>query len=536
MTERVAIVPRPAATTATDGATTIVTTGGRVAAPSAWRSVAQRFVESVSADCGIELRVVDDDPLVEIRSVAADRMPAADVLGISPTGAEPADERSVVEIADGRIVVSATSTAGAFRGLTSVRQLISASCADGRAELPALRIDDAPRFAWRGLSLDVVRTFIPVEGIEQIVELLALYKLNVLHLHLTDDQAWRLQIPGLPALTDIGGAGALADRPGGWYSTEQFRALTDFAADRFVTIVPEVDMPGHARAAITAIPALAPRTEGGDPVPPGNLLLASHPGVMEFASTVVDALVAQTAGPFVHIGGDEAFGIGDADFGSFVDGVRAMVLAAGKRPIGWQETARSSVGPDDIVQHWLAFGPEIASLLAAGDLSKVELPPELTVPREMLDVLLDFVRRGDGDLARAIECGARILLSPGSHLYFDRPFAEPPADPAQRERRDRLGLRLYRPMTLEQSFDWDPLHLIDAPPEQLAGVEAAIWCETLPTVDDVMFMLVPRLPGAAERAWSSATSWSDYRERLAAQAVTWRRRGWSFFESSLVPW
>jgi hexosaminidase len=164
------------------------------------------------------------------------------------------DERHTLTITTDGVEVSGPTPEAVYRGLTSLRQLISAT----GAVLPVVTVIDGPRFAWRGLSLDVVRTFHAPDEVRRIIDMLALYKLNVLHLHLTDDQGWRVEVPSRPELTDIAAKGALGDRPGWYYTRSELAELVAYAADRFVTVVPEIDMPGHTTSVFTAYPQLAP--------------------------------------------------------------------------------------------------------------------------------------------------------------------------------------------------------------------------------------------------------------------------------------
>lgn len=467
-------------------------------------------------------------------------------LGVSPSGADPADERYHLVVDDRGATVRAAAPEGLWRGLTTLRQLLAtAPRPTGMPLLDAVEVHDAPRFAWRGLSLDVVRSFFGPDEVRRVVDVLSLHKCNVLHLHLTDDQGWRIEIPGRPALTDVGGRGALGERPGGFFTQAEFAEVVRYAADRFVTVVPEIDMPGHAAAAIAAHPELSAHpVDDAEGSRPANVLDPDLPGVLDFAGEVITALAEVTPGPFLHIGGDEAAGIAPDAYRRFIDAARGFVLAAGKRPVTWQEAARTGVGPTDVVQHWLAFGEAVDSLLLSGDADQLggrehlELPDDIDLPVELLPVIAEALRNGRGDLAAAVERGARVLLSPASHLYLDRPYAEPPTDPAQQAWRDRLGLAVYPRMTVEEAFAWDPAAALDLPDEAIAGIEAAIWCETIDTADELEFMLLPRLAGVAERAWSRspAAAWDDYRSRLGMQSTIWAARGWRYFTSSLVDW
>ena len=499
-------------------------------------AIVARFTQDVAADAGHMLGPAAAGETGTI-DLALDPAVLSDLdppRGISPTGPGPAPSAYRLVVDGDGVRLTAPSAEGVFRGLTTLRQLIAAGLGvDGEAHLDAVRIEDAPRFAWRGLSLDVVRTFFSVSEVERVIDLMALHKLNVLHLHLTDDQGWRIEIPGWPALTKTGASGAVGDRPGGHYSRHEFGQLVAYAAERFITIVPEVDMPGHSAAAIRSYPELA--AESG-----GSLLDPDHPGVLAFAADVVSAMADLAPGPYLHLGGDEAFGMDPEAYRRFIDAARAMAIEAGMTPIFWQEATRSAIGPSDVSQYWLALDPSIEALLANEELvlHGTGLPRDLGIPPEMLPVVAEMVRSSKGDLERAVEAGARILLSPASHLYLDRPYAEDPTDADQKVWQQRLGLKVYPRRSVEETFDWEPDEILPGHEDLIGGIEAAIWCETISSIEQLEFMLLPRLAGVAERAWSHPprSTWDDHLPRLTAQAPLWRRRGWSFFTSSLVSW
>jgi len=414
------------------------------------------------------------------------------------------------------------------RGLTSLRQLITAHARDGVATLPTTRIIDGPRFGWRGLSLDVARTFHAPKVIRRVIDMCSLYKLNVLHLHLTDDQGWRIEVPSRPALTENGGSGAYGGRPGGYYTEAEMAALVAYAAESFVTVVPEIDMPGHATAVIRSFPELqsvvAPAV--------GAVLDPGRDETWALVEDVLDAVIPQFPhSAYVHIGGDEAFGMPDEAHVAFVERVIALVRARGKRVVGWQEIARAVVGPDEVVQYWME-ARETESM-GGGALSAM-------APPELLPILVEALKKSKDDLPRALAQGARLLISPTRPLYFDRPHADASSDTAQEEARHRIGLPIYPASSIRDGIEWDPVE--ETPgvhtDEQIAGVEAVIWCETIADQDELEFMLLPRLSGAAEKAWARPTSadWKDYAARLGRQSAAWRRREWAWFRSAEIDW
>ncbi|GAA0618794.1 family 20 glycosylhydrolase [Kribbella sandramycini] len=463
---------------------------------------------------------------VTIEAGGLEGVPAA--AGLRADGVD-VDERYGVEITADGVRVWGPSDEAVFRGLTTLRQLVALH---GDA-VPCQRIVDGPRFAWRGLSFDVVRTFHPPETVRRVIDICALYKLNVLHLHLTDDQGWRFEVPSRPELVKFGSTGAIGDRPGGHYTRADVANLVQYAAERFVTLVPEVDMPGHSQAVFRSIPELAPteiRTiDVGDDI---QLQLGTldpdRPATWSFVDDVLDAVIAQfPQSAYVHLGGDEAWGMPDAAHAAFVEQAAARIRARGKRVIGWQEIARADLDPADVVQYWI----ETTELLAS--------TTSVEVPADLLPILVEHLQKAQQDLPKAHAQGTPILVSAHKWLYFDRPHGDSSTDPGQEEQRRRVGLPHYPPTTIQDGYDWDPL---DATPgatsdTQLAGVEAAIWCETVTTRSDLEFLLLPRLPAAAEKAWShTPDTWPGYADRLARQAPLWRAHGWEYFKSAAIGW
>ena len=432
-------------------------------------------------------------------------------LGVSP-GGDPADERYLLTVEPGQVVLRAAAPAGVARSLTTLIQLLAD---DREPSLPCGRILDAPRYAWRGLSLDLARTFFTPGEVRRVIDLLALYKLNVLHLHLTYDQGWRL-----PA-----GCG---EPDSVCYRAEDLRGLVGYAADRFVTVVPEVDMPGHASALVRLRPELDSGRNGGAWLDP------DLPTTFPLVEEVLAGVAGIFPGPYLHIGADEPGAMPHDLYVSFVRRVRDLVRAAGRRPLGWQESARAGLGPGDLIQYWVSGVPLAASV-----------PPDV---RAQMHADLARSRR---DVQTAAAASARVIVSPQSHCYLDVPYAGPSADPTQADRQARVGLRLYAPQTLAHSFAWDPaeaLALTRPPqaahpsqrphPPQVGGVEAAVWAETVADFADLSFLLLPRLPGVAHKAWSDpqAASWTDHRDRLARHARLWAQDDLTYFRAAAVTW
>jgi hexosaminidase len=489
--------------------------------------IVERFCSEVTRRTGLRILPMagtpgSNEPSVRIELVSEDELRALPApVGLSPTGRRPPDERHALTIDEYQVVVRAVEPVGVARGLTTLLQLLAAtpSQSAGEVSLPAARILDAPRYAWRGLSLDVARTFFTVEEVRRVIDLLALYKLNVLHLHLTDDQSWRLPV-GRPA------ENSKADSA--FYSTEDLHAVVAYAEDRFVTLVPEVDTPGHVLAFVGMHPELKSGRNLVDlELAPGHKVRSAWldpelPATFEVLKEVLAGVAAIFPGPYLHIGGDEPWGMPHDPYTSYVQRVRNLVRSIGKRPLGWQESARAGLGKDDVIQYWR---------------SQIALPPSLPPEfRAQSEANLTLSRR---DVETAVAASVPVIVSPMSHCYLDLPYAEPSADPGQALRQGRVGQRVYSPKTVAESFDWEPAEALGpGRAAHVAGVEAAIWAETISDFDDLCFLLLPRLAGVAHKAWSDpqATTWTDHRHPLARHGRLWAQDGLTYFRTSTVEW
>ncbi len=338
-----AVIPAPTRFDAGDGPGFAFRPGTVIAyADARIAPLVGRFCTQVGRRTGLRLAPIHGDRAPDVPSVTIELaaahgpggLPAP--AGLSPDGGDPADERYLLLIEDGRVVLRAVEPVGVARGLTTLLQLVASGTEEFR--VPTARILDAPRYAWRGLSLDVARTFFTVEEIRRVIDLLELYKLNVLHLHLTDDQAWPLAL-GRPASGPEPGAP--------FYRDEDLRDLVGYAADRFVTIVPEIDTPGHTAALLRLRPDLrSGRNEVEYEFLPGHRRRAvwldpDLPATFELMEQVLAGLAGIFPGPYLHIGADEPRGMPDEVYASYVRRLRRLVRILGKCPLGWQESARA---------------------------------------------------------------------------------------------------------------------------------------------------------------------------------------------------
>ncbi|MFM2077411.1 MAG: hypothetical protein RJA49_1301, partial [Actinomycetota bacterium] len=258
---------------------------------------------------------------------------------------------------DGIGLVAATAH-GLWNATRTVLQLL-----EDDGSVPTAHIVDSPRFEWRGAMLDVARHPFSVDEVCRFIELIARFKLNVLHLHLTDDQGWRLEIPEWPALTAVGGSSATGGDPGGWFALADWAHILEHARRHFVTVVPEVDMPGHTNAALASVPGLnpgevAPALYTGKEVGFSSLRL-DLPVTRRFVRDVIATVAALTPGDHLHIGGDEAHSTDPGAYTEFVTFLQDEVERHGKHMVGWEEITAAPLQRHTLVQHWLR--PEVAA-------------------------------------------------------------------------------------------------------------------------------------------------------------------------------
>jgi hexosaminidase len=397
--------------------------------------------------------------------------------------------------------IAAAAPAGLFYAVQTLRQLLppfaAAAHTPGELVLPAGAIEDYPRFAWRGAMLDVARHFFGVADIIRYIDLLALYKFNRLHLGLTNDQGWRIEIKSWPQLTEIGGSTSVNGDGGGFYTQGEYQEIVAYAAERFITVVPEINMPGHTNAALAAYAefncdGVARPLYTGTEVGFSSLCIDKEI-TYHFLDDVLGEVAALTPGPYLHIGGDEAHSTPPDAYARFMRRVQPIVAKHGKQVVAWEEIGQAELLPGALVQQWNTEPARIAHTL------------------------------------QAVAQGAKMIMSPAARTYLDMKYtADTP-----------LGLRWAALIEVCDAYDWDPDGYIAGVNEaNIAGVEAAIWSETLRTIDEVLSMAFPRLPGIAEIGWSpkAGRSWEEYRTRLATHAAGWAAHGIQYYRSPQVDW
>lgn len=522
-----AIIPAPARIDEEDGSVTIDATT-RIEPIGETQLAADWLKSGLSTFAGIEIgdQGTGTNITLQVGNVN-DLIPLTS--GVRADGENPHREGYEIAVREGEIVITGMTPEAVFRGATSLVQRVALE----GGEIPAGLIADAPRLAWRGLSFDVVRCFHPVSTVQKVIDLLALYKMNVLHLHLTDTEGWRFQVDSWPLLTEVSGQTARNNRPGGFYTHEEFAEIVRYASDRYITVVPEFDSPGHTASVLAAYPGLA--AEGILETDPAmHYLHPSQPRVDELLRDVYTAMAEASNGARIHVGGDEAIAMDHETFKDYIDLALPIARSTGKSIVAWQEAARGGLADGDLMQVWI---PEylIENMQrrinnpSAEDLKLAENP--------VMRAFAKLLAAADKDLGLGLDAGADVIVSPATQMYLDTKYMEPSVDPAQHELQERLGLpqNVYGQGTVEDSYNWDPAAILPGlTVDRIAGVEAAIWCETIEGEDDVFFQLLPRLAGVAEKAWSEHREWDDYRARLAQQPVFWDAMGLPWFKSSVV--
>ncbi len=425
-----------------------------------------------------------------------------------------AAEGYVLNTADDRPTIAAADDAGEHYARLTLTQLTADARAAGADRLAPLRIHDAPRFAWRGAMLDVVRHFMPVETVLAYLDDLAALKINRLHLHLTDDQGWRVPIASRPLLTEIGASTQVGGGGGGSYTEEEIATIVEHAAAHHIVIVPEIDLPGHTTAALTAYPELA--VDGVVPEPYEGIevgfstLDPNNEITYAFVEDVIGEVAAMFPGPWLHIGGDECLSTPEADFLHFIERATAIVAAHGKTVIGWHEMGRSRALPAGTIgQYWNLTTP--LSVDGHGN------------PADHAAHVRSFTDQGGS-----------IILSPADVAYFDIKYTED----------HPIGLMWPgKPTTLEDAFGWEPTEVVPGLDEgSILGLEAPIFTETIVDLDALRSMAFPRMAALAELAWSprpvdgAARDLDGLRERLVGLARRWDADGIQYERVPGVDW
>ncbi|MEL4180420.1 beta-N-acetylhexosaminidase [Roseateles sp. PN1] len=411
-----------------------------------------------------------------------------------------------LQIKPDEILIQAAENSGAFYATQTLLQLLpqeaKLTAASAGFELPAVDINDAPRFEWRGIMLDVARHFHDVRRVKRVIDNMAFYKLNRLHLHLSDDQGWRLAIKAYPKLSTVGGRGdhSRPDAPAQFFSAEDIRSIVRYATERYIEVIPEIDMPGHSGAAARAYPEFFDGLVTFNP---------AKPETYRFIDTLLGELVELFPGRYIHFGGDEVWvektrwaqmpevlamaqdltPAGQAPQMKFVEAefARRMVQLIQKHkrvPIGWDEVIAAGLQDNMIVQWWRMDHPEM--------------------------------------VLAALKQGQAVILSPSDRMYLD--YAAGLGEPGAPWEGNTGG-----PVSVEKIVAWEPMPvgLSEAQQEKVLGIEAPLWTENVRSESYLEFMLYPRMAAVAEVAWrqQAQSEPKAFVKRLAPHIARWKAQG-----------
>jgi hexosaminidase len=389
----------------------------------------------------------------------------------------------LLQISPQGVIISAADNSGLINGMSTLEQVVVFSPQTERGVfLPAGTITDMPRYAYRGYMLDVARTFFGVDTVKQVIDRIAPYKINYLHLHLSDDQGWRIEIKSWPGLAEIGGRFEVDGTPGGYYTQEDYKEIVRYAAVRGITIVPEIDMPGHTNAALTAYAKL--NTDGKARAPYTgtkvgfSTLDANKAITYEFIDAVVGEIAAITPGPYFHIGGDESDVTPHDDYVKLIRRAQEIVISHGKKSIGWDEVATAGLAEGSVAQLW-----------------------------KHTDYAL-----------MAKETGNKVLFSPASRTYLDMQY----------DSTSRIGLHWAAYIEVDSAYLWDPGAMVPGISDaNILGIEAPLWGETIRNIADIDYLTFPRLLALAEVGWTPQPkrNYEDFLRRLRAQQAWLTEQG-----------
>ena len=428
-----------------------------------------------------------------------------------------------LHVSPAEITIKANTRAGIIYGIQSLLQTLPAVRTNAALLVPGMTVTDYPRFKWRGMHLDVSRHFFSPEVVKQYIDLLASYKMNTFHWHLVDDQGWRIEIKKYPKLTEVGAWRVdHTDRPwderpqaksgekptyGGYYTQEQIKDIVAYARQRNVTVVPEIEMPGHVASAIAAYPHLSCAQKPQLPLTGGNYKdMASNycPGneeVFTFLEDVLDEVVELFPSQYVHIGGDEVDKSGwkkcpkcqkrMADEGLksveelqsyFIHRMESYLLTKKRRIIGWDEILEGGLAPQATVMSW----------------------------------------RGENGGIEAAKMGHDVIMTPGSPVYFDHYQAGPEGEP--------LAIGGFN--TLKKVYDYEPIpkELTSEEAKHVLGAQANVWTEFIPTASHLEYMVLPRMAALAEVVWSPQANrdWTKFSQRLQQHFRAYDQKGLTY--------
>ncbi|MGL4848459.1 MAG: family 20 glycosylhydrolase [Clostridium sp.] len=379
---------------------------------------------------------------------------------------------------------------GIFRGTKTLIQLLPTEI-EGMDVMkniswkaPIIEIEDKPEYEYRGLMIDVARHFFPVDDIKEQIDFAADYKINKVHLHLSDDQGFRLEIKKWPKLTSIGGQTQVGGGIGGYYTQEHFKEIVNYAKERYVEIIPEFDMPGHTNAMLASYEFLNPNGRRKPLYTGTDVGFSSLMCKSEATYTVIEDIIKEVSNispsKYIHIGGDEADSTSKEDYNYFVERVSKIAKKYGKTPIGWDpiDTA-TGINKDVILQNWKDSNEQAKN-------------------KKM-----------------------NMIISIASKAYLDMKYDE----------NSPIGGDWAGFINVEKGYNWD---LTDfAPKELVLGIEAPVWTETIKNKEELEYMIYPRLLGYSEIGWTTKENrnWNEYKKRLKIQGNRMSLKNINYYKS-----
>lgn len=410
-----------------------------------------------------------------------------------------APEAYTLQIRKNAIEICASANSGLYYGIQTLRQLLpptieAQSVQDTQWIVSAGYIYDKPRYDYRGAMLDVARHFYPLDEVKAYIDYLAMCKLNYFHIHLSDDQGWRIEIKSWPLLTEVGSVSQVGGGDGGFYTQEQYKDIVAYAAERFITVIPEIDMPGHTNAALHAYPELNLNNETkeyytGTEV--GFSTLAIDKEITyTFLDDVIREIAAITPGKYFHIGGDESHATEKADYIKFINNAQKIVSSYDKEIIGWADISEATLEKNTIAQFW---------------------------------------KINTASAQKALDQNAKIIMSPANYMYLDMKY----------DSTSTLGLNWAGYVSVEKAYSFNPGdYLKDVSDDAIIGLEMALWSETVKSASDLQWLVLPRLLGNAEIAWSAQKlrSWDDYSARLASFGTRLDVMEINYYKTSEINW
>lgn len=418
-------------------------------------------------------------------------------ISISKLSSSNHKEAYELSINENSIQLKGNTAEGVFRGIQTLLQLIpstsiTTTAVDKSFYIATGNIKDAPRFEYRGAMLDVCRHFFGVDEVKEYIDQIAAYKINKLHMHLTDDQGWRIEIKSWPNLTKIGAKTQVGGGESGYYTQAQFKDIIAYAATKYIEVIPEIDMPGHTNAALTSYPELNCDNKATKPYTGMKVgfssLCINKDVTYKFIDDVVREIASISPSQYIHIGGDESKATKFDEYVIFIKKAIQTVEKYNKTAIGWDEIAQTNIEPSTVVQFW----------------------------------------NGAENTELAVKKGSKVIMSPATVAYLDMKYTP----------ESRIGLDWNGHIEVDKSYNWKPDTITKVSEENILGVEAPLWTETVVTTDDIEYLAFPRIIGVAELGWSANKylNLDSYKTRLANHAKRLEAKEINFYKSPVINW